>query len=78
MTGSPIISKVLTAAELSACRQVPALEALVVPTAQDLLHLTEQALQDAGIGSSLTETDKHALRRALMDRLGIALTDHSA
>jgi hypothetical protein len=78
VTRSQTISKVLTAAELSACRQVPGLEALVVPTAQDLLHLTEQALHDAGITSSLTKTDKLALRRALMDRLGLALTDQGA
>ena len=74
--------KVLSAQDLSALldnqRDNAALEAIITPTANDLLALTEAALDDVEGVLPLTHDQREALRQALKRRLFGTLGDAAA
>lgn len=65
--------KVLSAQELAAQLEGqsprPSLDEIVMPTADDLLALTEAAIGDVEDALPLTDTQREALRLALQQRL---------
>lgn len=73
--------KVLSEDELSQLldgeRQQPSLEELVAPTAEDLLALTQDALNDVDSVLPLTDDQREALREALKRRLLGAVADQT-
>lgn len=68
-----VSGKILSADELAALLGSPArdiwLDAFVVPTAEELLALTEAALSDVGDELALTDKQRDALHSALREQL---------
>ena len=75
------MGKVLSPDEVARCRAQAkttdaarqTIAALIDPTADDLLALTEQALDDVGDALSFSEAQRSALKAALRARLAGAL-----